>query len=237
MAATVTTVTVGDVARVAAGAAPPIGKATIVGEAGVVMMVIGQFGADTLAVSREIDAALAELAPTFERRGVVLHDDLFRPATYIQRSLAGIAEHLAVGAALVVAILVAFLFNARTAFISAFAIPLSLIAASVVLLEVGANINIMVLGGLAIALGEVVDDANHRHRERVPPPARKRRPRGAAPDPRRGVRRLDGSPRLGGPPPVSSSRSPSCHCCRCRASQGACSCRWASHTSSPSPLR
>ena len=158
-ATAVTTVTVGDVARVAAGAAPPIGKATIVGEAGVVMMVIGQFGADTLAVSREIDAALAELAPTFERRGVVLHDDLFRPATYIQRSLAGIAEHLAVGAALVVAILVAFLFNARTAFISAFAIPLSLIAASVVLLEVGANINIMVLGGLAIALGEVVDDA------------------------------------------------------------------------------
>lgn len=152
-------VAVGDVAEVASGAAPPIGKAAIVGEPGVVMMVIGQFGADTLAVSREIDAALAELAPTFQRRGVVLHDDLFRPAGYIQRSLAGIAEHLAVGAALVVAILIAFLFNARTAFISAFAIPLSLVAAAVVLLEAGANLNIMVLGGLAIALGEVVDDA------------------------------------------------------------------------------
>ncbi len=155
----VRTVTVDDVAEVAAGAAPPIGKATIVGEPGVVMMIIGQFGADTLAVSREIDAALEELAPTFERHGVVLHDDLFRPATYIRRSLEGITEHLMVGSALVIAILAAFLFNARTAFISTVAIPLSLIAATVVLLEAGANLNIMVLGGLAIALGEVVDDA------------------------------------------------------------------------------
>ena len=152
-------VTVGDVAAVTAGAAPPISKATIAGEPGVVMMVIGQFGANTLAVSHEIDAALAELGATFARQGVVLHDDLFRPATYIQRSLAGIFEHLALGSALVVAILVAFLFNARTAFISAIAIPLSLIAAAVALLEAGTNLNIMVLGGLAIALGEVVDDA------------------------------------------------------------------------------
>lgn len=150
---------IADVAAVVPGAAPPIGQAAIVGEPGVVMMIIGQFGADTLAVSREIDAALAELAPTFERHGVVLHDDLFRPAGYIQRSFAGLLKHLAVGSALVVAVLAAFLFNGRAAFISVAAIPLSLIAAALVLIEAGANLNVMVLGGLAIALGEVVDDA------------------------------------------------------------------------------
>ena len=152
-------VAIGEVAQVVPGAAPAIGKAAVMGEPAVVMMVIGQFGADTLAASREVDAALADLAPALERRGVVLHDDLFRPAGYIQRSLAGLSEHVAVGSALVVAVLVAFLFDARTAFISALAIPLSLAAAALALLEMGMSLNVMALGGLAIALGEVVDDA------------------------------------------------------------------------------
>ncbi len=155
----VRTVTVGDVAQIVEGSAPPIGKAQIMGQPGVVLMIIGQFGSNTLTVSREIDNALAELAPTLKRSGITLHDDLFRPADYIQRSLVGLTEHILVGSALVIAILMLFLFDSRTAFISVIAIPLSLLTAALVLLEGGANLNIMVLGGLAIALGEVVDDA------------------------------------------------------------------------------
>ncbi len=147
------------VAEVIDGATPPFSKATVAGTPGVVVMIIGQFGANTLAVSRNIDTALAELKPVFAAQGVDLHDDLFRPAGYIERSLEGISEHLMVGAALVLAVLLLFLFNLRTAFISAMAIPMSLVAAVIVLLQAGVNLNIMVLGGLAIALGEVVDDA------------------------------------------------------------------------------
>lgn len=149
----------GDVAEIKMGAAPPISRATVLGEPGIVVMVIGQLGADTMAVTREVEAALAEFDAVLQRQGVTLRPDLFRPAGYIERSLANITNHLMVGAALVVGILFLFLFNLRGAFISATAIPISLIAAALVLVEFGQSINIMVLGGLAIALGEVVDDA------------------------------------------------------------------------------
>ena len=141
------------------GAAPPISQATVLGEPGIVVMVIGQLGADTMAVTREVEATLAEFDAVLQSQGVTLRPDLFRPAGYIERSLANITNHLMVGAALVVGILFLFLFNLRGAFISATAIPISLIAAALVLVEFGQSINIMVLGGLAIALGEVVDDA------------------------------------------------------------------------------
>ncbi|MDP6351176.1 MAG: efflux RND transporter permease subunit, partial [Alphaproteobacteria bacterium] len=153
------TLTLGDIATVTIDAAPPIGKATVMGAPGVVIMVIGQLGADTLAVTDAIEAALRELGTIFRDQGVTLVPDLFRPANYIERSLANITNHLIVGGGLVVLILFLFLFNLRGAFISATAIPLSLIAAALVLVEAGQSINIMVLGGLAIALGEVVDDA------------------------------------------------------------------------------
>ena len=149
----------GDVAEIKMGAAPPISRATVLGEPGIVVMVIGQLGADTMAVTREVEAALAEFDAVLQSQGVTLRPDLFRPAGYIERSLANITNHLMVGAALVVGILFLFLFNLRGAFISATAIPISLIAAALVLVEFGQSINIMVLGGLAIALGEVVDDA------------------------------------------------------------------------------
>jgi CzcA family heavy metal efflux pump len=149
----------GDVADVAVAPAPAIGGAQINGTPGVVIMVIGQFGANTMAVTRRVEAGLEEFKTTFAQQGITLHADLFRPANYIEASLANISSHLMVGAILVVSVLFLFLFNLRSAFISATAIPLSLITAALVLIEMGMNINIMVLGGLAIALGEVVDDA------------------------------------------------------------------------------
>lgn len=149
----------GDVATVKTAPAPTIGGAAVGTVPGVVLMVIGQFDAETLAITQGVEAALAEFKDGFEAEGITLHDDLFRPANYIESSLHNIREHLFVGGGLVMLVLVLFLFNLRTALISLTAIPLSIVAALIVLLEFGININIMVLGGLAIALGEVVDDA------------------------------------------------------------------------------
>lgn len=150
---------IGDIATVKSAPAPAIGGAAIGGKPGVVLMVIGQYKANTLAVTEGIEAALDEFKDGFEAENITLHDDLFRPANYIETSLHNIQEHLMVGGGLVMLVLFLFLFNLRTAVISMTAIPLSLFAALIVLLEFGININIMVLGGLAIALGEVVDDA------------------------------------------------------------------------------
>lgn len=152
-------ITLGDVANVAYAPAPPIGAAAVNGQTGIVMMVIGQFGANTLTVSRRVEAALADLQPILAKEDVQLHPALFRPANYIETSVHNLAGHLLVGGAFVVAVLFLFLFNLRTAFISAMAIPLSVLTAIIVLRHYGVNLNIMVLGGLAIALGEVVDDA------------------------------------------------------------------------------
>jgi CzcA family heavy metal efflux pump len=149
----------GDVAEIKMAAEPPFSAATIMTEPAVVMMVIGQYGANTLTVSRDAEIALKEFEEVFQRQGIILTPDLFRPANYIETSLGNITEHLLIGGLFVIVILCLFLFNLRTAFISAIAIPLSLLSAVMVLLQLGINLNVMVLGGLAIALGEVVDDA------------------------------------------------------------------------------
>jgi CzcA family heavy metal efflux pump len=152
-------VLLGDVAKIKAAPSPRIGAAQIMGKPGVVMMIIGQYGANTLTVSRAIEAALAQSREIFNQEGITLHSQLFRPANYIETSLTSIGGHLLIGGALVITVLFVFLYNVRTAFISAIAIPLSLLAAATVLVYLGISLNIMVLGGLAIALGEVVDDA------------------------------------------------------------------------------
>ncbi len=149
----------GDVTTIDYAAAPSIGAAQIMGKQGIVMMVIGQYGANTLSVSKRVEAALTEFEPIFQQQNIHFYSHLFRPADYIETSLSNLSGHLLIGIFFVLLVLYVFLFNLRTAFISALAIPLSLICAMIVLLESGVNLNIMVLGGLAIALGEVVDDA------------------------------------------------------------------------------
>lgn len=149
----------GDVAEISYGAEPPISAAQIMGKPGVVMMVIGQFGANTLSVSRQVEAVLHEFEPLFQQQAIQFYSHLFRPADYIETSVGNLSSHLLLGGFFVLLILYLFLFNLRSALIAALAIPLSLVAAVIVLLENGVNLNIMVLGGLAIALGEVVDDA------------------------------------------------------------------------------
>nr|BAL54393.1 acriflavin resistance protein [uncultured Gammaproteobacteria bacterium] len=151
--------TLDQVARIHWAPAPAISAAQIQGERGLQLMVIGQYGADTLTVSRAVEAALAEFAPLLAKQGIRLHLPLFRPADYIERALSNLGAHLLVGAGLVVAVLYAFLFDCKSALVSALAIPLSLLTAAWVLVAFGVKLNLMVLGGLAIALGEVADDA------------------------------------------------------------------------------
>ena len=152
-------ITLGDVASIDYGAEPTFSASSIMGEEGIVLMVIGQYGANTLNVSNAVEKAIAGLDKIFADNDIKLHPTLFRPANYIERSVSSITGHLLIGGLFVVGVLVVFLFNFRTAFISVMAIPLSLLTAILVLLELGVNLNIMVIGGLAIALGEVVDDA------------------------------------------------------------------------------
>ena len=151
--------TLGQLATLAWGEAPPISAAQVGGERGLVLMVIGQYGANTLTVSRRVEQVLADFRPLLAKQGITLHPRLFRPADYIERSIRSLGAHLLAGAVLVVAVLYAFLADWRSALICTLAIPLSLLGAALVLVEAGVNLNIMVLGGLTIALGEVVDDA------------------------------------------------------------------------------
>ncbi len=153
------TVLLGDIANIQYAPEPAIGAAQIMGQSGIVIMIIGQYDANTLTVSTAVEQVLSEFTPLFKQQNIHFYPHLFRPADYIQTSVHNLSGHLLLGGFFVIIILYLFLYNLRTAFISAVAIPVSLISAALILLEFGINLNIMVLGGLAIALGEVVDDA------------------------------------------------------------------------------
>src|SRR5207245_8517963 len=103
--------------------------------------------------------ALDEMKPVFEKEGITLYPRLQRPATFIEASLSNMEHSLALGAILVAVVLFLLLGSVRTACISLTAIPLSLLTAVIVLEKFGITINTITLGGLAIALGEVVDDS------------------------------------------------------------------------------
>ena len=153
------TVRLGDVAKVVEGAAPSISAAAINEETGVYLSIQGQLGANTHGVTQSTERALQEIKPSLTAENVVLHEGLFRPANFIEVAIKSVRTDIIIGSTLVITVLFLFLFNARTAFISATAIPLSLLSAIVIMSYFNIGLNIMVLGGLAIALGEVVDDA------------------------------------------------------------------------------
>ena len=147
----------GDVASVQVGSPPPIGDAIINDVPGILLIVEKQPWANTLDVTQNVEAAMKELAPALE--GIEIDTKIFRPATFIERALENLTHSLVIGCILVIVVLALFLFNWRAALISSLAIPLSLIAAVLVLYWRGGTVNTMVLAGLIIALGEVVDDA------------------------------------------------------------------------------
>ncbi|TWT81786.1 Cobalt-zinc-cadmium resistance protein CzcA [Planctomycetes bacterium CA13] len=146
-----------DVAEVTYDYAPPIGDAIINSRPGLLLIVEKQPWANTLDVTKNVEKAMAELKPAM---GEVEYDTtVFRPATFIERALSNLSHSMLLGCVLVVIVLLLFLFDWRCAVISATAIPLSLLAAVMVLYYRGGTVNTMVLAGLVIALGEVVDDA------------------------------------------------------------------------------
>ncbi len=151
-------VTLGQVAHLRLAPAPRISAAIIAGRPGVLISVKSQYGANTLDVTHTVESALHQIEPALKKEGVRVHI-LFRPAAFIHTALQHLRLVLLVGGILVVAILFLFLFDFHTAAISFTAIPLSLLTAVIVLTRLGYSLNIMSLGGLAIAIGEVVDDA------------------------------------------------------------------------------
>jgi len=145
------------VARTAWGTPPLIGDAVVNGGPGLFLVVEKYPGANTLDVTRGVDRAIDELRPGLP--GIHLDTHIFRPASFIESALHNLRVALIIGCILVIFVLIAFLFEWRAAFISLVSIPLSVIAALVILDLRGATINTMVLAGIAVAVGVVVDDA------------------------------------------------------------------------------
>jgi len=151
------------VARVEEAPAPKRGDGGVNGMAGVVVTVVKQSHADTRHLTEQIEAALREIEAALP--GVAVNADLFQLRRFIDRGVYYVEEALLLGAALVVVILFLFLLNLRTTFITLTAIPLSLVITTLVFRAVGwlttteLSINVMTLGGIAVAMGELVDDA------------------------------------------------------------------------------
>src|SRR6516162_587006 len=138
-----------DVARVVEGAEPKFGDAAIDGQPGVLLVVYKQVGADTLELTRRVEAELEKMRPLLEREAVTYHPSLFRQSNFIEHAVGNVTQSLVIGAVLVAFVLFIFLFNVRTAFISLTAIPLSLLAAVALLWAYGVGLNTLTIGGLA----------------------------------------------------------------------------------------
>lgn len=148
-----------DVAEVHDGAQPLKGDALIMGHPGVLISLSSQYGANTLDATRAVEAAMADLEPVLTAQGVHMQMGLHRPANFIEAALRGLSDDLAIGAILIALVLFLFLRDPRTVLVSFISIPLALLSAVIVLNAMGMSINTMTLGGLAVALGVVVDDA------------------------------------------------------------------------------
>jgi CzcA family heavy metal efflux pump len=148
-----------DVAHVVLGAEPKFGDTLVMGKPAVLLTLRSQFGANTLSVTHALEEALAELQPEFAKNGITLFPRLHRPATFIETALANVGHSLLIGGVLVGIVLLLFLLDLRTALISFLSIPLSLLTAVLVLDWFGVSLNTMTLGGFAVAIGVVVDDA------------------------------------------------------------------------------
>lgn len=151
--------TLGDLGRVVDAPAPAISGATVQGKTAVVLNLWTQYGANTLETTKGVDVALDDLKTACKEQHVTVWPDLFRASKFIETATHNIRISLLIGAILVIVVLFLFLADFRSAAISCTAIPLSLLAGITILQKMGFTLNTMTLGGLAIAIGEVVDDA------------------------------------------------------------------------------
>jgi CzcA family heavy metal efflux pump len=175
-------ITIGHVADVVLGGAPRRGAAADRGFPAVVMSVQKSPGTNTLDLTAQLDGVLDQVEAALPS-GILLNRDPFRASRFIERSVNNVIDKLAKAALIVGVILALFLLNARATFITLTALPLSLAGAFALLWAWGLSINVMTLGGLAIAIGELVDDAIidvenvlRRLKENVMLPSVERRP-------------------------------------------------------------
>jgi HME family heavy-metal exporter len=151
-------ITLAQVAEVGFAAAPRRGDAGYRGKPAVIVSVQKQPGANTVAMTSQIEEMLAQIEKTLPE-GIKVNQQLFRQADFITTSVSNVQIVLIEAMVIVALVLFAFLLNWRTTFISLTAIPLSLLVTVLVFKLFGLSINTMTLGGLAIAIGELVDDA------------------------------------------------------------------------------
>jgi len=147
-----------DVAEVRIGEAVKIGDGSYMGEKSVILTILKQPDANTLTLTEDIDSTLSAMK-RFLPQGVELNTHIFRQADFIQASIDNLKRTLFEGALFVCLVLFLFLMNWRTTVISLVAIPISLLVTIIVLKLLGFTINTMSLGGMAIAIGALVDDA------------------------------------------------------------------------------
>lgn len=148
-----------DVATIKVGAAEPrLGSASLKAEPAVLVTVTKQPAVGTINLTDEIESSLAQIKNTLPA-DVKINTDIFRQADFITTSIGNLQESLFVGAIFVIVVLFFFLMNLRTTLISLVALPLSIIMTVLVLHFLGLTINTMSLGGIAIAIGSLVDDA------------------------------------------------------------------------------
>ncbi len=146
------------VAEVRFGPEFPRGDSAYMGKPAIIGTVSKLFGADTLTVTHKVEQALEEIRKTLPQ-GAELHAQVFRQANFIESSITNLRRALIEGAVVVTVVVVFFLFNVRASLITLTAMPLSLLLGILILKAFGVGINSMTLGGLAIAIGAVVDDA------------------------------------------------------------------------------
>ena len=151
-------VTIGDLGEVKIGAAPKRGTASANGKPAVLLGIQKQPRANTLELTKRLDAVLDDVAEKLPD-GMTLNKHIFRQADFISVAVTNVIHALRDGAILVIIIVLVFLANVRATFITVLAIPLSLVTAVLILQVFGATINTMTLGGMAIAIGALVDDA------------------------------------------------------------------------------
>lgn len=153
------TVTLADIAEVGIGGKQPrLGIASVDGKSAVLVTVTKQPAAGTIELTEKVEQALHELAPTLPG-DIHFKTDIFRQSDFIHSSISNLQESLLVGALMVIIVLFIFLMNVRTTIISVIALPVSIIVTVIVLRLMGMTINTMSLGGIAIAIGSLVDDA------------------------------------------------------------------------------
>lgn len=152
------TVLVKDIAEVTEAPQAKRGDASVNGKPSVILSIQKQPGASTIDLTKEIAKALDELKTTIPK-GAEINPNLFRQADFIEKSISNVKEALRDGVILVLIVLFLFLLNFRTTMITMTAIPLSFMLTAIIFKMFGLSVNTMTLGGLAIAIGELVDDA------------------------------------------------------------------------------